>query len=88
MIKADAWDEFLDIWRRIVPVRRRHGFVGLFALADREQSVFTWAIEHPGDFDAAVAGYYADPERRALEIVDACVTSFEIRRVDRVPLPD
>lgn len=44
-IKPGHWDEFLEFWRRVVEVRRRHGFVVLLAFADRTANVFTWAIE-------------------------------------------
>ena len=42
-IKGDDWDSFLDVWRQIVAVRKRHGFEVLFAFEDREENVFTWA---------------------------------------------
>ncbi|WP_242128692.1 hypothetical protein [Sphingobium sp. Sx8-8] len=86
-IKPDGWDGFLGIWRRIVAVRRRHGFGILFALADREQNMFTWAISHDGDFDAAAKGYYDDPERIELEIVGNYVSDYEIRKVEVLDLP-
>lgn len=81
-IKPGQWDEFLEVWRRIVVVRRRHGFGVLCAFADREQNVFTWAIDHEGDFDAAAKSYYEDPERVQLEIVENFVPGYEIRRVE------
>lgn len=86
-IRADGWDEFLDIWRRIVALRRSHGFGVLFALADREKNMFTWAIDHDGDFDAAATDYYADPERQQLQVVEGYVTDYKIRRVQQVALP-
>lgn len=86
-ITPDGWDEFLDVWRRIVAVRRRHGFGILVALADREQNMFTWAIDHDGDFDAAAKAYYEDPERVELEIVERYVTGYEIRKVEQLDLP-
>lgn len=63
------WGEFLGIWRRIVPVRQRHGFRLLFAVADEPTSMFTWAFDFAGewaDFAAAQRPYYADPDRVAL----------------------
>lgn len=86
-ITPDGWEEFLEVWRRIVAVRRRHGFGILFALADREQNMFTWAIDHDGDFDAAARSYYEDPERVELEIVENYVTDYEIRKVEVLDLP-
>lgn len=81
-IAPDGWEPFLEVWRRIVKVRRRHGFGVLCAFADREQNMFTWAINHAGDFEAAAKGYYEDPERVELEIVEKYVTAFEIRKVE------
>ncbi|KQX23534.1 MULTISPECIES: hypothetical protein [unclassified Sphingomonas] len=86
-ITPDGWEQFLEVWRRIVTVRRRHGFGIKFAFADREQNMFTWAIDHDGDFDAAAKAYYEDPERIELEIVERYVTGFEIRKVEVLDLP-
>ena len=86
-IQPDGWDGFLAVWERIVVVRRRHGFRPLFALVDRERNMFTWAIEHDGDFDAAAKAYYEDPERVELEIVNDYVTDYEITKVEKKPIP-
>lgn len=86
-IKSDEWDVFLEIWRRIVVVRNRHGFQVLFALSDREENMFTWAIHHPGDIEAAAAGYYKDPERVELEIVNGYVTDWKITTVTQEAIP-
>ena len=86
-IKPDGWTEFLDIWRKIVVVRRRHGFEVLFALEDREENIFTWAVRHDDDIDEAAERYYADPERKALEIVGNYVLDYKVNRVSRVQLP-
>ncbi|MFF9184226.1 hypothetical protein [Streptomyces misionensis] len=86
-IRDGGWDEFLDEWRQIVRVRRRHGFGVLFAFADRAQGVFTWAIDHQEDFDKAAVAYYEDPERKRLEVVEEYVTEYEIRKVERVEIP-
>ena len=86
-ITPDGWEEFLEVWRRIVAVRRRHGFGILCAFADREQNMFTWAIDPDGDFDAAAKAYYEDPERIELEIVERYVTGYEIRKVEALDLP-
>tara|TARA_B110001454_G_scaffold205169_1_gene214535 strand:- start:184 stop:474 length:291 start_codon:yes stop_codon:yes gene_type:complete len=85
-IKPDTWDEFLDVMRRIVKIRVRHGFGVVFAFADRETNVFTWAVNHPGDFDAAAKAYYDDPDRVELKIVEDYVTDYEIRKVELVQL--
>ncbi len=86
-IKGDEWETFLDVWRRIVAVRKRHGFQVLFALADREENVFTWAIYHPGDIDKAAEGYYKDPERVELEIVNQYVTDWKVSKVTQEQIP-
>lgn len=65
-------DEFLTLWRRIVPLRERHGFRCLFAVIDRETRTFTWAIDFRGTWEEFPAGqrfYYTDPERRELRRV-------------------
>lgn len=67
-------DEFLALWRRIVPLRERHGFRCLFAVMDREARKFTWAIDFRGtweEFPAGQRGYYSDPERKEMcEVLD------------------
>jgi hypothetical protein len=85
-IKPGTWDEFMEVWRRIVAVRKRHGFGILFALVDKEKNVFTWAIDHE-DIDEAARRYYADPERIELEIVGNYVTGYEITRVQQQAIP-
>ncbi len=86
-IKADEWDAYLEVWRRIVAVRKRHGFEVLFALSDREENMFTWAVHHPGDIEAAMEGYYKDPERVELEIVERYVTDYKISTVTQEAVP-
>ncbi len=86
-IKADEWEPFLDVWRRIVAVRKRHGFEVLFALVDRQENMFTWAISHPGNIEKAAEGYYKDPERVELEIVERYVTDWKISTVTQEPVP-
>ena len=86
-IKPGTWDEFLEILRAIALVRIRHGFRVLFTFADKETNVFTWAIEHDGDFDEAAKSYYADPERIYLEKVGDYVTDYEIRKVEVLQIP-
>jgi hypothetical protein len=85
-IKPHEWEAFLEVWRRIVAVRKRMGFAILFAFVDREKNVFTWAISHD-DFEAAAKRYYEDPERIELEIVANYVTAYEITRVIPEPIP-
>lgn len=86
-IKPECWNDFIDIWRDIVVMRRKHGFGILFAFEDRETNWFTWAIDHAGDFDAAAEAYYNDPGRIALEHVVDYVSEFEIRTVEALAIP-
>ena len=86
-IRPDGWEQFLELWRRIVAIRRRFGFNVLFALEDREENVFTWAVQHDGDIDEVAERYYADPERKELEIIGEWVTGHKVTRVARTALP-
>ena len=85
-IKEGGWDEFYAIWKRIVAVRKRHGFTPMFAFEDRKNNMFTWAISND-DFDGASDRYYNDPERIELRVVEDWVVEYEITRVDQVPIP-
>jgi len=68
-IDPDRWDDYLVVWRKIAAVRQRAGFEILFACADRQANIFTWAIRH-ADFNDGAARYYADPERKAVSRTD------------------
>jgi hypothetical protein len=85
-IKPGAWEQFLEVWRRIIVVRKRHGFKVLFALVDREENMFTWAVSYDGDIDAAAAEYYKDPERVTLEIVGDYVADHKVTKVTQEPV--
>lgn len=66
------WQDFLTVWRQIVPVRQKYGFHALFAVVDEPKDMFTWAFDFAGrwaDFAAAQRPYYADPDRVALRRV-------------------
>jgi hypothetical protein len=59
---------FLDWFPTLLPAREQFGFRVLFALADREQETFTWAVQHDGDlaeFLEVQAAYQASAERTA-----------------------
>lgn len=86
-IRPESWDDFLIVWQGIVKLRRRYGFGVVFAFADRETNMFTWAIDHEGDFDLAAKNYYSDPERIKLDRVVDYVSAHEIRRVEPMSLP-
>jgi hypothetical protein len=85
-VKPGHWDDFLPMWREVVRVRLRFGFEVLFAFADREHDVFTWAIRHQDDIDAVHERYYKDPERMTLNGITDHLRSWEITKVDAVPL--
>ena len=76
-----SWSEFLEVWRRIVVVRERHGFGCLFAVADEPHDMFTWAFTFDGDwadFPAAQRPYYRDPERVTLRGVFDYMADYSI----------
>lgn len=69
------WDEFIDVWKKIVPVREQHGFKLLFAVEDKPQRVFSWAFTYEGDsfsefMKKGQKAYYDDPRRVELETVN------------------
>lgn len=86
-IKPGHWPAFLALWRQVVPLRRRHGFHVLFALKDEANNLFTWAVSHDGDIQAAMDRYYADPERAALEVIGEHIAEFKVTTVAREPIP-
>jgi hypothetical protein len=52
----------------LIPAREKFGFRVLFALADREREIFTWAVALDGDearFREVEAAYNESPERAA-----------------------
>jgi hypothetical protein len=59
---------FMAWFPSLLPAREHYGFRVLFALGDREQEIFTWAVAYEGDpaeFEDAMAAYNASPERAA-----------------------
>jgi len=86
-INPGDWEPFLEVWRRIVVLRRRHGYEVLFALVDKKNNVFTWAVRHDDDLDAVAENYYKDPDRVALEYVANYVSDYKVTEVIREPLP-
>jgi len=85
-----SWDEFLAVWRRIVPVRERYGFRCLFAVADEPQDMFTWAFDFAGtweDFPAAQRPYYHDPARVELRGVFDYMADYAIHPARQLLLP-
>lgn len=85
-----SWSEFLNIWRRIVPVREKYGFHCLFAVADEPEDMFTWAFDFAGPFDdfaAAQRPYYRDPQRVALREVFDYMADYTIHPARQLPIP-
>lgn len=85
-----GWAEFLGIWRRIVPVRERHGFRVLFAVSDEPHDLFTWAFDFDGawdDFGAAQRDYYRDPERVELRGVFDHMADYALHPARPLPTP-
>jgi len=86
-IKPDSWDAFLAVWRRMVALRKRCGFEIPFAYVDKKANVFTWAVSHSGDFEAASRAFHAAPERPELDVAKEYVTAVEIAKVSRLVVP-
>ncbi|NLT31042.1 MAG: hypothetical protein GXX86_11420 [Propionibacterium sp.] len=85
-----AWPEFLEIWKRIVPVREKYGFRCLFAVADEPEDMFTWAFDFAGrwqDFPAAQRGYYRDPARVELRGVFDYMADYSIHPAEQILIP-
>ena len=84
------WEEFLCIWRQIVPVRQTYGFRCLFAVADRPANMFTWAFDADcgwEDFPAAQKPYYRDPARVLLRGVFDYMADYAITPAEELTLP-
>lgn len=86
------WDEFLDIWWRIVPVREKHGFPCIFAVGDVEEKVFTWAFTYDGDdfetfMRSGQAEYYNDPQRVELETVNNYLEEIRLTPARQLIIP-
>lgn len=83
------WDEFLDVWHDIVPVRAKYGFDCLFAVADRPHDTFTWAFTFDGDwadFGQAQRGYYHDEARVRLRGVFDYMADYALHPARQLPL--
>lgn len=69
-------------------LRRAGAMASRFCRAGRSRGdVFTWAIHHPGDIEAAAEGYYKDSERIELEILARYVTDWKVSTVTQEPVP-
>ncbi|MCA1588726.1 MAG: hypothetical protein LC744_08820 [Chloroflexi bacterium] len=90
-VRPDAWDQFLDAWRRQVPaLRAAHGFE-IEAWTVPSDSRLVWFLSYPGstvDFDAADRAYYDSDERRAFDPEPSqFLASNDHFFVERVSLP-
>ena len=83
--------EFVAWFPSLLPVREQYGFRVLFALGDREQETFTWAVAYEGDpaeFKDAEAAYSASTERATVfETFPGHIAKKEIGFVDDVLAP-
>lgn len=69
-INRGALEAFAREWREhVLPLREQQGFriLGAWTVAETNQFVWIMAHDGPGDWDTADRGYYAAPERRALD---------------------
>ena len=62
---AGQMDDLLAWFPTIIGVREQFGFKVEFMFVDRDRNEVTWAVSHPGDFDAAFEVFAASPEREA-----------------------
>jgi hypothetical protein len=67
-LKPGSVDAFLDAWRAACIVRAQFGFTVEYAVVDRENEGFVWAVSADGDFAAVDRAYYDSPERAALPV--------------------
>lgn len=67
-MRPDAWDRFLDAWRRQVPpLRTARGFE-VEAWTVPAEARLVWFVSYPGsveEFEAAERAYYDSDERAA-----------------------
>ena len=69
-VRQEAWEAFLEAWRRQVPpLRAVHGFE-IEAWTLPSESRLVWFLSYPGspdDFEAADRAYYDSDERIAFD---------------------
>ena len=85
-IRRGQQEAFLDVWRPIATLRKKHGVEVPFAFLDRASGWFTWAVAHD-DFQAAAQRYYADPDRVALEVREDYVEDHSSSKGEPVAIP-
>jgi hypothetical protein len=72
----DEQDRWLAWWDNVRVLRERHGFRVVCAVIDPDSGVFTWIVEHDGDFIAAEQAMMASPERAAIFAVSRPANSI------------
>lgn len=90
-VRPDAWEQFLDAWRRqVLPLRAAHGFE-IEAWTVPSEGRLVWFLSRPGtvdEFEAADRAYYDSDERRAFDPEPSqFLESNEHFFVERVSLP-
>jgi hypothetical protein len=91
-VKNDR-NEFLDIWKEIVPVREKYGFPCLFVVGDIEEKAFTWAFTYDDDdfntfMSEGQAGYHSDSQRVELETVNNYLKAIRLTPARQLLIPD
>lgn len=67
-LKPGSVDAFLEAWGAACAVRAQFGFTVDFAVVDRVNEGFVWAVSVDGDFEAIDRAYYDSPARAALAV--------------------
>ena len=62
-LSSDEQQRWVEWWAGARAVREQFGFRIVCALLNAETGVFTWVVEHDGDFAAAEKELLASPER-------------------------
>jgi hypothetical protein len=86
-IKKGAWDEFLELWHKIVMMREKYGFKVLYAFSDLEENIFTWSFSLDGDLDEVQSRYYKDPDRVELEKIYDSMIDLNVKPVRQLLVP-
>jgi antibiotic biosynthesis monooxygenase (ABM) superfamily enzyme len=72
----DEQQRWLAWWEKVRVLREGHGFRVVAAVIDSDSGVFTWIVEHDGDFIAAEQAMMASPERAAIFALNRPATSI------------
>lgn len=83
-VRPHLWGDFLELWRKIVELRRRAGFVVPIAVADVTNNSFIWAVAHGGEWRSNNVNYLSGKERYDLNRLGDCIASFEMPHVTSI----